>query len=187
MEGRDRATVGVYPGTFDPPTLAHLAVAEAAVRQGGLDRLELVISEDPLGKSPCGPTAQARVEALGLLCASRPWMSARPSPLRLIADLARGYDAVVIGADKWAQMSDPAWYPGGQAERDQALASLPRVIWAPRHGRLPPSDLPPEALVLELDEQLQQVSSSGARAGRHDWIAPEVRQLGESRRWWGLG
>ncbi|MEC8920902.1 MAG: nicotinic acid mononucleotide adenylyltransferase, partial [Actinomycetota bacterium] len=30
---------GVYPGSFDPPTLAHLAVADAARRRHGLDRV----------------------------------------------------------------------------------------------------------------------------------------------------
>ncbi len=36
--------VGVYPGTFNPLTVAHLAVADAARRQCGLDRVDLVIS-----------------------------------------------------------------------------------------------------------------------------------------------
>src|SRR6185436_14384082 len=41
---------GAYPGTFNPPTVAHLAVALAARSQCGLDRVELVLSEVPLGK-----------------------------------------------------------------------------------------------------------------------------------------
>ena len=45
-----RETRGVYPGSFDPPTIAHVAIAEAAVRAGALDRLDLAISRVALGK-----------------------------------------------------------------------------------------------------------------------------------------
>ena len=33
---------GVFPGSFDPLTVAHLAIADAAVSYFGLDRLDLV-------------------------------------------------------------------------------------------------------------------------------------------------
>ena len=29
---------------------------------------------------------------------------------QLIVDIARDYDVVVMGADKWAQVRDAAWY-----------------------------------------------------------------------------
>jgi len=35
--------VGCYPGSFNPPTIAHLAVADAARRQAGLDSVDLVL------------------------------------------------------------------------------------------------------------------------------------------------
>ena len=41
---------GVYPGSFDPPTIAHVAIAEAALLQAGLDRLDFAISRIALGK-----------------------------------------------------------------------------------------------------------------------------------------
>ncbi|MDQ1449821.1 MAG: hypothetical protein QOC79_2792, partial [Actinomycetota bacterium] len=41
---------GVYPGSFDPPTIAHAAIAAAAVHAAQLDRLDLAISEIALGK-----------------------------------------------------------------------------------------------------------------------------------------
>ena len=43
--------IAAYPGTFDPPTIAHLAVAEAAWRVCGVDRVDLVLSVDPIGKA----------------------------------------------------------------------------------------------------------------------------------------
>ena len=53
---------------------------------------------------------------------------------QLITDIAAGYDVVVMGADKWAQVRDPAWYDGSTAARDAALARLARVLVAPRPG-----------------------------------------------------
>ena len=41
--------IGVYPGSFDPPTIAHVHLAERAIEQCGLDRLDLVISVVTLG------------------------------------------------------------------------------------------------------------------------------------------
>ena len=41
---------GVYPGSFDPLTIAHLAIAEAAVHEAPLDHLDLALSRSALGK-----------------------------------------------------------------------------------------------------------------------------------------
>ena len=88
---------------------------------------------------------------------------------QLIADIAAGYDAVVMGADKWAQVRDPAWYES-PAQRNAALASLTRVLVVPRPG----FDVA-GADVLVVPPHLAAVSSSAARAGRDDLIAPECR------------
>ena len=65
--------VGCYPGSFDPPTVAHLAVAEAARTHAGLDRLDLVLSRQALGKEGVERSpVEARVAALGAVAAGRP-------------------------------------------------------------------------------------------------------------------
>ncbi|MBO0731843.1 MAG: hypothetical protein J2P57_21470 [Acidimicrobiaceae bacterium] len=43
-------TVGAYPGSFNPPTVAHLAIADAARRVMGLERVDFVVSRVALGK-----------------------------------------------------------------------------------------------------------------------------------------
>jgi nicotinic acid mononucleotide adenylyltransferase/predicted RNA-binding protein with PIN domain len=163
---------GVYPGSFDPPTIAHAAIAEAAVRAGQLDHLDLAISRDALGKDAASqrPLA-ARLAALERLTESRPWLHVIVTDARLIADIAAGYDAVVMGADKWAQVRDPAWYGEDPAERDAALARLPRVLVAPRPGFTVEG-----AEALELPEHLGEVSSTAAREGSHHLIPPEARR-----------
>ena len=166
--------VGAYPGTFDPPTVAHLAIAEAAWRQGGLDRLELVVCESPLGKKDAGVAPlESRIELLSALCTSRPWLAVAVSESELICDIAEGYDAVVMGADKWAQVVDPAWYDGSTAARDDAVGRLPRVLLAPR-GPHSPARLPEGAVVLDVHDDHATVSSTAVREGRLEWLAPEA-------------
>ena len=166
--------VGAYPGTFDPPTVAHLAIAEAAWSQGGLDRVELVVCGSPLGKKDAGVAPlETRLDLLAAVCESRPWLTVAVSESELICDIAERYDAVVMGADKWAQVVDPGWYGGSSAERDAAVARLPRVLLAPR-GPGSPAGLPADAVVLDLNPGHASVSSTGVREGRLEWLAPEA-------------
>lgn len=171
------ARVGVYPGTFDPPTVAHLAIAQAAQQQCGLVRVDLTLSRVPLGKqgrtvAPLGD----RVAVLREVAATRPWLGVRVSDQRLVADLAAGYDVVVVGADKWLQLLDPAWYGGSPAARDAALARLPEIAVAPRAGvSLAVASLPGRVTVLDLPAGLTEVSSSRARAGEPALMLDEAR------------
>lgn len=161
---------GVYPGSFDPLTIAHLAIAEAAVDIARLDRLDLAISHAALGKSGSAPI-DARVAAITRAAASRPWLGTLITDAQLVADIAAGYDVVVMGADKWAQVRDPAWYGGSDAARDAAVAALPEVLVAPRPG----FDVV-GARVLDVDPALAHVSSTAARAGAHHLIAADARR-----------
>jgi hypothetical protein len=174
-------TVGVYPGTFDPPTVAHVAIAEAALLQGGLDRLDLVVSESPLGKIDADVAAlDARVRLLDAIAEARPWLRIIVNKGGLISDIAAGYDAVVLGADKWQQVVDPAWYGGSVEARDEAVRLLPRVLIAPRDGFVT-ERLPPGALVLDLPSVHGSVSSTGAREGRIEWVALDVAGMWKPR------
>jgi hypothetical protein len=166
--------VGCYPGSFNPPTLAHLAVAEAAARQGGLARVDLVLSRVALGKEALvEPTVDQRRAVLEAVAASRPWLGVAVTDARLIAEVAAGYDAVVMGADKWAQVLDPAWYEGSAAARDAAVAALPRVLVAPRGGMVPDG-----VELLAVPDDLRHVSASAVRAAgaaADRWLVPEAR------------
>lgn len=170
---------GVYPGSFNPPTVAHVAIAEAAVRQCGIDGVDLVVSRAALGKDPEDLAALGtRVAALEAVAASRPWLGVAVTEARLIAEIADGYDLVVLGADKWAQVADPVWYGGDPAARDAVVASLPRLALAPRPAApAPPLDPPRGTIVLEVPAHLHVVSATAARAGRVEWVAEEARGL----------
>ena len=165
--------VGAYPGSFNPPTVAHLAVADAARRRCGLVRVDLVVSRVALGKEGVErPRLEDRLGVLAAVAATRPWLGVAVTDARLLADVAEGYDVVVLGADKWAQVVDPAWYGGSEEARDAAVARLARVAVAPR----PPFPLPRGAgiTVLDVEGAHAEVSSTAVRAGRGEWMAPEA-------------
>lgn len=57
------ARVGLFGGTFDPPHVAHLAVAEAALEQGGLDQiLWMPAAESPFKQGQHTTPASHRLE-----------------------------------------------------------------------------------------------------------------------------
>ena len=163
----DEAVRGAYPGTFDPPTIAHLAIAEAARTQCGLDVVELIVNRDPLGKTDMRPL-ETRVAMLEAVTVSRPWLRVAVTDKVHLADIAEGYDVLILGADKWAQLLDVRFYASAAA-RDEAIARLPALAVAPRHELDAPSDC------VLLDVALHDVSSTAARAGRLDLVLPEAR------------
>lgn len=158
-----------YPGTFDPPTVAHVAIAEATARQCGVERVDFVLNEAPLGKAGVRPL-EVRRAMLEAVAAARPWLAVVVTDRLHLADIADGYDVLVLGADKWAQVLDVAFYASAEA-RDAALARLPRLALAPRHGMA----VPDGCVVLDVD--LSHISSTAARAGALDLVAPEARPL----------
>jgi len=165
--------IGVYPGSFDPLTIAHLAVADAAFDTLGLDRLDLAISYAALGKEHLDDASvQRRLDGIRDATADRPWLEVVAVREQLIVDIAEGYDAVVVGADKWRQVNDPAWYDGDPLARDAALARLPRVLVAPRAG-----DRPDGVELLDVHEELHHVSATAVRDGaRPEWLLPEAER-----------
>lgn len=138
----------------------------------------LVLSRDPLGKSPAWPTFEDRLAVIEEVAAARPWLQVDVTDSRLIAEIAEGYDAVVMGTDKWEQVVDPAWYQGSTEARDRAVALLPQVLIAVRKGGAPPVGLPPGSVILDVHEDHSGVSSTLVREGRAEWMLPEAAHSG---------
>ena len=172
---------GVQPGSFDPPTLAHLAIAHAALRHHNLERVVWAISRQPLGKDAGRTCVDDRLVVLHEVAADHPWLTIDVTDDRLVADVADGYDVVVMGADKWHQLHDVAFYRsnhrgvGMDATKamEQALKRLPTCAVAPRGGL----DVPTE-LALPVPGWVAHQSSSAAGAGE-SWMAlSAARQAG---------
>ena len=168
-------SVAAFPGSYNPPTVAHLAMAEATVRQCKVERVDLVLSREALGKEHVvHPTVDERARVLEAVAATRPWLGVVVTDRRLLVDIARGYDVLVLGADKWEQVLDPSFYGDSVDAMKAAVALLPHLAAAPRKGHA----LPTGALVTLLDVDHHDVSSTKARAGAVDLMLPEARASG---------
>lgn len=170
------ARVGVYPGSFNPPTVAHVAIADAARRQRRLDRVVLAHSHQVLGKTDVErPLFRHRAEVLEAVAAEHHWLAAMVTPHRLLADIAAGYDVVVMGADKWHQILELQWYDGSEEARDEAIGRLPELAIAPR----PPLEVPDQWRLDLPDELIGGISSTEARGGAVELMAPAARRFAQ--------
>lgn len=164
---------GVYPGTFNPPTVAHIEVARAAIVHHRLDGVDLVVSRTPFDKEHVErPLFEHRIEVLETVAAAVEGLGVAVTDARLIADIADGYDVVIMGADKWEQLHDVAYY-ADDAHMAAALAALPEVAVAPR----PPHAVPADHR-LPVPDWVAQVSSTAVRDDAAvDWMAPAARDF----------
>ena len=166
----DVARVGVYPGSFNPPTIAHLAIAEAARDTHDLDRLVLRVSRSALAKEHVEhPPFEERIEVIEQSIDHLDWLHVEVTHHQLLVDVAAGFDLLIVGADKWHQIHDPIWYGDDPVARDEAIAQLPDVVVVPRDGVEIPADL-----ALHVPEAAG-VSSTLARDGAHHLMTPAAR------------
>ena len=104
------------------------------MRQAGLARLDFAISRVALGKEDRADVERRRRALDALIAAGRPELGVVVTDAQLIADIAAGYDVVVMGADKWAQVNDPAWYRVGRRTGRGARARCRACSSRPRPG-----------------------------------------------------
>jgi nicotinic acid mononucleotide adenylyltransferase len=165
--------VGVYPGSFNPPTVAHEAIALGAIAAHRLDRLDLVVSRVALAKEQVDrPRFEDRLAVLEEWVASHPRLAVVVTDAQLLVDIGRGYDVLVVGADKWHQIQDPSFYDGSVRRRDAAMAALPALAVVPRGADEVPADL-----VLAVDAPIDRISSTAARRGARDQMVAAARSF----------
>ncbi len=163
---------GVFPGSFNPLTIAHLEVARLALRAHALDDIYLAVSKVALDKpAPPGPSFDERIALLESDVAKHDWLHLLVTDKQLIAEISEGFDAVIMGADKWVQVNDVRYYRDASI-RDVAVASLPTVVVAERSG-LHISGA--QATVLRTPTDLHEISSTAARGGDREIMAPHAR------------
>lgn len=186
--------LGVFGGTFDPPHRGHLAVAQAAQRIFALDRVLLVVANDPWRKSPdraITPAADrlAMVQALardevGLEVSDVEIRRGGPSytvvTLRELAAAHPGSELfLIIGRDLVDDFS--SWHESVEIGR---LATIV-VVDRPGYVTDPQRDWkmliiePVDVSSTELREQLQHTSPSDSQVMSQ--MTPEVLQVIRSR------
>ena len=122
----------LYGGTFDPPHVGHVAVADAAREEFGVERLVILVNEAP-GHRETDASAEDR---LALARAAFPRddvrLDSHPRTVELLREEAFDDPVFVVGADQFAGF--PGW-----AEPDEVLART-RLAVATRPG-FPREDL----------------------------------------------
>ena len=163
----------MFPGSFNPPTTAHLAISEAVLEQHHLDVVVWSVSRVALAKEDVQhPLLADRIAVLEEVAAPIDWLEIAVTEVQLLSDIAAGFDVIVMGADKWHQIHDPIFYDNDTAQRDASIAALPTVAIAAR----PPHDCPAE-LVLDLPDWVGTVSSTQARTDSPALMLPEAARF----------
>jgi nicotinate-nucleotide adenylyltransferase len=179
--------IGIFGGTFDPPHAGHVAAARAVVERLSLDRLLLVVANDPWQKSgerAVSPAAD-RFALTEVLAEEIPGAEAsrleieRGGPSysvdtaeEILAEAA-GHPVelfLVIGADLVSELG--SWHRSADLERLVTLAIVSRPT-------SPEPDVPPGWRAVRVDGPQVPVSSSEVRAllaeGRSvDGLVPEA-------------
>ncbi|MGA2117375.1 MAG: adenylyltransferase/cytidyltransferase family protein [Bryobacteraceae bacterium] len=189
--------LGVLPGTFNPVTNAHLALAEAALRV--LDHIVLVLPRQFPHKGYSGASLDQRLEMLAQVAANHRQLSVATSEGGLYLEIARecraalgdALDVVfVCGRDAAERIATWDYGSPGAAE---AMRREFRLLVAARGGPYqPPLDWQSSIDVLPLDPCFEDVSATEIRrraAVGEPWqhlapaaIHPLIRQIyGTSR------
>ena len=56
------------------------------------------------------PLFEHRLEVLREVAKAYEWLEVDVTDKQLLADIALGYDLLIMGADKWQQIQDPVFY-----------------------------------------------------------------------------
>jgi nicotinate-nucleotide adenylyltransferase len=160
--------VGLLGGTFDPPHLGHLVVAECARVELGLDEVRLLVAGEPWMKGTAPTPADQRLALVQAAVASDPHLAVDDRELHRTGPT---YTADTL-AELHAEEPDTAWY---FVLGEDAAAGLPRwhrieeafrlatfvVVTRPGHDGPPTAALPGELVHLEVPQL--EVSSTQLR------------------------
>lgn len=186
----DALRVGVLPSAFNPPTIAHLALADAAQRFAELDEVVFALPNDLPHKSFEGASRGQRIEMLKAVVEGQPARSVVLTDGGLFVEIARelrdihrpgAQISLICGKDAAQRIA--AWdYGAGPAFADQ-LGEFTLLV-GDREGRyLPDPGWGERVQAVGLPAALDAISSASLRQRRlrnEDWQAltvPSVAQL----------
>ena len=125
--------IAVYPGSFTPPPIAHLAISEAAITHCNVDTVVWTVSRIALAKEEVvRPLFEHRLAVLHEVAKEFEWLEVKVTEMQLLADIALGYDLLIMGADKWHQIQDPVFYDNNPGLRDSVPVSYTHLTLPPK-------------------------------------------------------
>lgn len=141
--GSEPRRIALLPGSFDPLTIGHAALAGAAANRADLVVMVYAARTLPKerGAEPPLLAERPRLAAVSAYCATRPVFELGICSHGLLVDQMAAADrlfpnaerSLVIGSDKLLQLFDARWY----RDRDVALGRLferARLVYAVREG-----------------------------------------------------
>jgi nicotinate-nucleotide adenylyltransferase len=159
--------VGVLPGAFHPPTLAHVAMAKAALEV--VDEVVFTLPRAFPHKEYTAAGLAERMELLRAAIAGEPRFSLAASEGGLFIELAReareayGEVEVFLLCGRDAAERIAGWDYGAGDPIARQLEEY-RLLVASRMGRYePPEDLRPRVVPLAIPAELEAMSSSEVR------------------------
>lgn len=166
--GASRDTIALLPGAWNPPTRAHLAMAEAALQWA--EEAVLVLPRSFPHKAPEGAPLERRAEWLVALARTRPGLAVAWSEGGLFIEMARearlatGARRVLLVCGRDAAERIIGWDYGAGHSIEQQMREYELLV-APRQGvYVPPAHLAPCVHALDLGGGWHDVSSSEVRA-----------------------
>jgi nicotinate-nucleotide adenylyltransferase len=161
--------LGIMGGTFDPPHIGHLIIAETARQQLNLDKVLFMPAGDPWRKSQRGVTparhrlAMTRLAIEDNVCFELDGREVRREGPTYTADTLKELRAelpdaelfFITGEDVLADLPD--WHEPG------VVVELVRFAVAPRLGSRPPAALVPPDRIVRLEMPYIGISSTRLR------------------------
>jgi nicotinic acid mononucleotide adenylyltransferase len=162
------AQAGLLAGTFNPFTRAHAALAVAG-RRAGCQLVVLAMAPVSLAKEGLERAHPVdRLDWVGAWARRHPWAAVAVTSSPLLVDMAEalgeatgGQVALLVGADKAAQLAEPRWYDDPAAALGR-LDRAARLLVAERAGH-PAPDLPLRAAPLPTPAWAPERSATQAR------------------------
>ena len=188
---RPGTRIGLLPGTFNPPTVAHVALGEAA-RKAGVDHVLLVMPGRLPHKSwSSGATREQRLTMLQRICEARSGMSAAISPGGLYIEIAENAAAVfpeneiVVVCGRDAAERILTWQYDEPDVPVRFLQRFPMLVAARQGSFQPPEPFAGRITTLEHEgpEECAATAIRERHTGCEHWILPEIRDLVEAIYW----
>jgi nicotinate-nucleotide adenylyltransferase len=165
---REPCRLGVFPGTFNPVTMAHMALAEGALAV--VDEVVFILPRKFPHKTYCGASFEQRVELLCMALGEEPRYSVAASERGLFAEIAaecrEAYGAharlsFLCGRDAAERVAN--WDYGRRGAYVEMLQEFDLLVAARGGEYHPPEKLMNSCARLELSGAWDQVSASEVR------------------------
>ncbi len=192
----DALRVGVLPSAFNPPTIAHFALADAAQQFAELDQVVFALPGDLPHKSFVGASRGQRIEMLKAAVTRQPGRGVALTDGGLFVEIARELKAlhrpgaeIFLICGKDAAQRIAAWdYGAGPTFEDQ-LEEFTLLV-GNREGRYIPDPCWGERVqAMRLPDELDAVSSANLRQRRRrneDWQSLTVPAVAKLIEQWNL-